>query len=299
MFDPKLNTDSGDAAGQNTCDNQTYAARSVSTLSTGEAEGHQPPEHHIGRADRFADPLIESIVETWRLRQDMVRAQSKLTLQAKAICRRYCSDKSPIDMTDAEKKRARGAADKLYDAIVKEADHPLAVDAGLAVMPLLTAQAPLVEARKSFEKQLAKLGKALPIAHEAERIKGMSTETLAKIVAELGDLSAYEKGVAGVWKRAGLAVIHGERQRKKSNADEAEMHGYSPQRRSTFWNIAESLLKAQGKDENAGPYRQVYDARKAFELANGLSKGHAHNRAMRYMTKRLLKDLWREWKRVA
>jgi hypothetical protein len=70
-------------------------------------------------------------------------------------------------------------------------------------------------------------------------------------------------------------------------------------RRSVIWNQAESLFKAQGKDENALPYRVIYDDRKAHELARGLGPKHAHNRAMRHMTKALLRDLWREWCRVA
>ena len=248
----------------------------------GEGEAvHSASAHHLN-CDRFADPLIAEIVETWRSRQDMVRAQSRLTLQAKAICRRFC---------EGDKKEA----DKLYRAIIKDGDHPSSGMASLAVLPLLMASEPLKKTRAAYEKRLTKLGKELPIAHMAERIKGVSTLTLAVIAGELGDMSAYEKGISGIWKRAGLAVIDGERQRKKASTEGALLHGYSPSRRSTFWNMADALLKAQGKDENAGPYRLIYDARKAYERPRVESDGHAHNRAMRFMMKRLLKDLWKEW----
>ena len=213
----------------------------------------------------------------------MVRAQSRLTLQAKAICRRFCG---------GDKKEA----DKLYRAIVKGTPHPRAAQATVAVMPLLAAAEPVEKQRKLYEKSLTKLGAELPIAHVANAIRGVSTKTLAVIVGECGDLSAYDKGVAGVWKRAGLAVIDGERQRKKASEEAALRHGYSPSRRSTFWNIADALLKAQGKEETAGPYRRIYDERKALERPRVESDGHAHNRALRFMTKRLLKDLWLEWK---
>ena len=229
---------------------------------------------------RFTDPLIAEIVETWRQRQDMVRAQSKLTLQIKAICRRF---------TEGDKK----AADKLYAAIEGGEAHPAAV----ACTALFMARLPLEEARKGYEKHLAKLGKRLPIAHMADSIRGIGHLALAKIVGECGDLSAY-KSVSAVWKRAGLAVIDGERQRKVSG-DAALLHGYSPQRRSTLWNIADPMLKAQGKDDAAGPYRRLYDAHKAAQVEKGLPLIHAHNRAMRYMTKALLKDLTLEWRRVA
>ena len=120
----------------------------------------------------------------------------------------------------------------------------------VAIMPLLAASEPLERQRAVYEKELTKLGKELPIAHMADRIKGVNTKTLAVIVGECGDLSAYEKGIAGIWKRAGLAVIDGERQRKKASKEEALIHGYSPSRRSVFWNIGDALLKSQGKEEN-------------------------------------------------
>jgi hypothetical protein len=228
---------------------------------------------------RFADPLIIQIVETWRLRQDMVRAQSRLSLQAQAVLRRLCGG-------------SKEEATKLYGAINKGYDGPEA----LAVAPLLMARDPLEQQRKSYERQLEKLGKQVPIYPFTESIKGFGALALAKTVAECGDLSAYPS-VAGVWKRAGLAVINGGRQRRVAGEAALE-HGYSPERRSVFWNIADPLLKAQGKDENAGPYRVIYDKRKEYELSRDIPKGHAHNRAMRYMTKELLKDLTLAWRKV-
>lgn len=251
----------------------------------GEPQIPQHPEAPLGPDLRFADPLVQEIVETWRMRQDMVRAQQKLTLQVKAICRRF---------TEGDRKEA----DKLYASMHNGMAHPMATHAIIACGPLLHAREPLEAQRKAFEKQLTKLGAQLPIAHMAEQIRGVNTLSLAKIVGECGDLSAY-KSVSAVWKRAGLAVIHGQRQRKVADKDLALEHGYSPQRRSVIWNIAEPLLKAQGKDDTAGPYRHIYDARKAIEAERVESAGHAHNRAMRIMTKALIKDLTVEWRRVA
>ena len=242
------------------------------------SNAHQSP-------DQFANPLVAEIVELWRQRQIMVEAQRKLTLQAHAICRRFTAG----DKTEAQ---------KLYAAITKGKEHHLSDAAAVAVSAIMAAQEPLVAQRNAFERTLAKLGKQLPIAHMAERIRGVSHGTLATIVGELGDLSAYEKGIAGIWKRAGLAVIDGERQRMKSGAA-ALIHGYSPMRRSVFWNIGGALMKAQSTGEGDMPYRAIYDARKAHELARGIPKAHAHNRASRHMTKALLRDLWREWRRVS
>lgn len=253
---------------------------SAAETPRGEAEVHCEDDNRRLPDLRFADPLVATIVETWRARQDMVRAQGKLTLQIKAIARRFTSGD-------------KDAADDLYRANEKGVAHP---PFAMATAPLFAARLPLEDARKGYEKTLAKLGKQLPIAHVADNIKGVNYATLATIVGECGDLSAY-RSVSAVWKRAGLAVIEGERQRRVAG-DAALLHGYSPQRRSAMWNVGAALFKAQSGDD-PGPYRVCYDDRKAVELARGLTKGHAHNRALRYMTKRLIRDLTLEWRRVA
>ena len=251
---------------------------------------HDEPEAHPSRDAqtavdlRFSDPLIAEIVETWRLRQDMVRAQTKLTLQIKAICRRFTAG----DKTEA---------DKLFASMGNGMAHPQAEMCFLACLPLMEARKPIEAARKAQEKHLAKLGKQLPVAHMADDINGIGHLALAKIVGECGDLSAY-RSVSAVWKRAGLAVIDGGRQRRITG-DAALEHGYSPERRSTFWNIAAALIKSQGKDDDAGPYRRFYDAEKDRQLAKDIPLGHEHNRAMRHMTKELLKDIVVEWRKIA
>lgn len=176
-------------------------------------------------------------------------------------------------------------------------EHPLAASAHLACIGLLAARIPLEDQRAAYEKTLAKLGARLPIAHMADEIRGIGHLALAKITGECGNLSAY-RSVSAVWKRAGLAVIEGERQRRVAG-EAALLHGYSPERRAVFWNIADSLLKAQGKDETAGPYRLIYDRRKAHEAPRVETAAHAHNRALRVMMKAVLKDLTLEWKRIA
>lgn len=227
-----------------------------------------------------ASPLVSEIVETWRRRQAFVEARRKLILQGKALCRR---------MTGGDKS----AADVIYTAAVNGTD----AYATIIVGAMLRAQEPLTVEINALDRHMVKLAKRLPVAEWAAAQKGFGIPGLGKTVGELGDLSAYHKGVAGVWKRAGLAVIDGGRQRKVAG-DAALLHGYAPGRRSTFWNIAAAMLKGQGTGDASGPWRLIYDARKAMEIERVETPMHAHNRAMRFMTKRLLRELHRQWARA-
>ena len=243
--------------------------------------GANPLAPHEAVDERFTAPLIQEIIEVWRARQDMVHAEQKITLQIKSICRRFCAG----DITEA---------DKLYRSMQNGMGHELAERCYVSCAGLFESRTPLKHYRKLHEKALVKLAQQLPAIEFCNSVKGFGPMGLAAIAAEIGDMSKYHKGLDGVMKRAGLAVIDGERQRKKVG-DAALLHIYSPERRAIFWTIGDSLLKSQGKDQTAGPYRKIYDARKELERARVDSDGHAHNRALRYMTKKLVRDLHRMW----
>jgi len=239
---------------------------------------------------RFADPTIQLIRHKWRVRQAHVKAKTKLALQSQALLR---------GLTAGDKTEAG----KIWMAIQKQKPHPLAVEGFAIAHPYIAAMVPLQNAQKELDKEIEKLAKKLPIT-SAINIKGIGPMAIGKIVGELGDLSAYtgRRAKHAMWKRAGLGVINGERQRLVAgNKSLAIEHGYSPSRRAVFYVMAEAMFKAQGKDENAGPYRLIYDARKAYEIENtpDITKAHAHNRALRYMMKVVLRDIQTEWKRIA
>lgn len=187
--------------------------------------------------------------------------------------------------------------------------------------PIIEAAQMAVEPFEKIEhdclKSMTKLAKALPVWIEwGEGIKGFGAASLARIVGEAGDLSIYPKK-GHLWKRMGLAVIDGTAQgRPPKGATAADWieRGYNPKRRSIMFQIGDPLIKCHG------PYRDVYLERKAYERARAemiglqvvpsakiprkdadayMSYGHVHNRAQRYMEKRLLRDLHREWRTVA
>ena len=245
-----------------------------------------------GETHRTPSPLIGTLTETHRQRQDLHRAEKSLTLQIKAKCRRLCDG----DKTEAE---------KLYRSMFNGQGHENAMHALAVSAPFIQARNLIAEQRADCEKQMRKMAKELPVWPWVQSVRGFGELSLAGIVGEAGDLSSY-LNPAKLWKRMGLAVINGERQRKVSGADAIE-HGYAPHRRSLVWNLGDTLIKGTirkvkedgedtGERESLSEYGAIYLERKAYERPRVESDGHAHNRAKRYMEKRLLRDLWRAWR---
>lgn len=252
---------------------------------------HSLPKGQTLTADH--SHTIASLRELHRQRQDFHRAEKSLTLQAKAICRRLCAGD-------------KDEANKLYAAMEKGADDAQAEMARMLTEPFIQARSILEGNRKRTEKAMEKSAKTLPVAQWVEGIKGFGIASLAAVIGEAGDLSNYPTH-SHLWKRLGLAVIDGGRQRLMTGAD-AIIHGYCPSRRSVVWNVGQCVFKAQSQRVDketgevkveAGEYRKLYDARKEYELPRVEGKkAHAHNRAMRYMEKKLMRDLWKAWRAV-
>lgn len=263
--------------------------------------------------------IINEIREQWRRRQSWHRAEKSLTLQAKAMCRRLVAMAGD---TEAERKKQISAADALYERAVTGDDSADAQTAMAAMLPLLEAHTVMKAHRKAVEKRLVKLAKSLPVAQFVENTYRLGYLSLATIVGEAGDLSIYSTP-AKLWKRMGLAVINGERQRRVSGVD-ALTHGYAPQRRSAMWNIGSGIVGGMGKGrrlpvgapipEDWPYYQRLFVERLRFEAEKNPDmrrepvekdgvlmesfSAHAAARAKRYCEKRLLRELWRAWRRA-
>ena len=151
--------------------------------------------------------------------------------------------------------------------------------------------------RARAERDMRVLARSLPVWKWAEGVEGLGDLGLAVLVAEARNPGNYAtKG--RLWKRLGLAVIEGERQRKKSDVDEALAHGYNPERHGQVTGcIIDPLFRRQ--TVVGGPYRAIYDARREHTKVTHAdwSDGHSHNDARRVMAKALVKDFWQEWRR--
>lgn len=252
-----------------------------------------------GGGGRDLPTLLAEIHFMHRLREDLMRARDRLHLQAWALCRRVVGGD-------------KAEATALLKAVRAGDSSSLALVAGSAAMPLLQARDYLDDQKKEAEKRLKKLATQLPVYAWAKEQQGFGDLGLGQIAAEAGDLSNYDNP-AKLWKRFGLAVIGGRSQRRVKGAGALDQ-GFSPRRRSVMYSIGDSFVKSTNS-----PYREVYLQRKLYEIEKaeqaGLtvrpsrsindknretsrSAGYIHKRAQRYAEKRLLRDLWREWRRV-
>jgi hypothetical protein len=265
------------------------------------ALGQMSDKDQAARAS--SSPIIDELREQWRRRQAWHRAEKSLTLTAKAICRRLC-------------KGDKVAALVLYKAAISHENTEEAREAYVCIVPIIMAREQVESAREKIEERIELLATQLPVTKWWTEIRGCGLLGLAGVVGECGDLSNYSTH-SKLWKRLGLAVMPDGTRQRRVTGDAAKDHGFSPARRSVVWTIGDSLFKAQSERAAreatattkarafmpAGPYRVIYDRRKEYELARlpvdeKGRLGHAHDRAKRYMEKRLIRQLWKAWRKV-
>lgn len=273
------------------------------------SEGHRMHEDQPALAD--ASETVAVLRQLWRRRQRWHQAEKSLTLQCSAICRGA-----------AEGSKTEAA--KMLKRIEGGQPEPEDFDAMIATAPLLAARGVIRTERTATEKVLAKMVRKLPVYPWAKSVYGFGDLSLAAIVGEAGDVGSY-KSVSALWKRMGLAVLGGERQRMRSGEAALEQ-GYSPRRRSVMWNIGGGLIGGMGRGPRLlvgeaiedrpelTPYQRLFVERIRFEAARdpemrrdptkcpktGLPResfsAHAANRAKRYVEKRFLRELYSAWR---
>lgn len=236
-------------------------------------------------------------------RVNYLKAKNRLTNQCFGLC---------WGLSGGEKEDGR----KLLKKVLSGED---AGEATLACAPLLEACAPIEAGLKRVEKEMEKAVKELATWRLwGDGVRGLGAGSFAKILAAAGGLHCYANP-AKLWKRMGLAVIDGERQRRCTNADKALEHGYNPQRRSDMWNLADSMAKttiASTKAEDGtqavnehgesvalprSTYGEYYleERQRQRDKLRGTQKGYqaaAQARAQRHLAKRVLRDMWRAWR---
>jgi hypothetical protein len=230
------------------------------------------------------------------------------------------------DLPEAERKRIAAEAAKLIkgDKLCKWSG---------AIAASIEARAPFEKIEKDCVKEMSMLAATLPVWQAfGKGVHGFGAVSLAVIVAEAGDLDGYDSD-AKLWKRMGLAPGQNRVPPNLSKEDRKQAwidRGYNPLRRSRMFVVGESLVKAQvrqvkdedGKDTGErialGPYGEAYLRRKRdtqrthpewwqdkdgkpklHEKTGRPTSEHGNKDAQRYMEKKLLRDLWRAWRRTS
>jgi hypothetical protein len=261
------------------------------------ARGSDGRDQRRGEIQYASVSTIATIQASWRLRQRWHRAEKSLILQGKALARAFADgDKDKANaMFDAEYRRfcnEEAEREGKKGRRVVKADLDIPVELSLGLQPFISGVRVFERERAAVEKQMLGMAKGLPAYSWAMAIRGFGELNFVALVGECGDIGSY-KSVSAVWKRMGIAVILGERQRRIADAELALLHGYNPSRRAVAFNLGECLIKA------GSPFKAVYDERKAYELARDpeLRPIVAHKRAARYMTKRVLRKLYAAWRK--
>jgi hypothetical protein len=244
------------------------------------------------------DPeLIAAIQSLHREHRGLQNAVTAMTLRIKADERWHAA---------ARIRREGGQLDGLKFPKPTQED----VDAILMMRPrYYSARAGTEALRKECQKELVTAAKMLPVANWVVGIKGFGMPSLAAIVGEAGDIGGYANP-AKLWKRFSLHVIDGKASRRVRGDDS---QGFVSRRRAEAHVVGDNLLRA------GGPLADLYRTRKAYEIeklaAVGIgvkpaariaakdrdkfmSDGQVHKRALRYVEKRLLLELWRAWRRL-
>lgn len=298
-------------------------------------KGHSSPAHESDvQLERAAVArLLASIDAQQKIRTFCIKSQSRCDRSMEAL---IASSLGYVNaLSEKERKELFRRAAAIREAVEKGGDvHSIIARDGQfpcdisALYPLILANA---AARKLFddrrdaaEKAMRQMARQLPVwSAWAKDVRGFGELGLALIVAEAGkthDLGAFSSKEK-LWLMLGLAVFNGERQQRKTSKSEAELHRFSPRRRAEIWVIGDVLLRQQWAGDKTekggepahptGPYGEVYARRRAhteprvaatadlpYSDRNKWTPMRCKNDAVRIMTKRLVRDLWREWRKV-
>ena len=186
--------------------------------------------------------------------------------------------------------------------------HPGVITHEWAVK-LQLRQGSLATTEKELLSDVKGLVKEVDIWPWLESVKGCGPAMSGVIVCEMKDPARFAN-VAKLWAYSGLHVIDG-RAARREKGKKANWNSFL--KTKLVGVLGPSFLKC------GSPYREFYDnyktrlenrpcslppeKHKAGATAeslgpNGCTKGHMHNKAMRYMVKMFVADLWEEWRKL-
>ena len=209
----------------------------------------------------------------------------------------------------ANENRVRQLTRTEEDSDGEERGHGLTLDNPM-VKKLVTSVESLAQAEKDATANLQKAMKAHPLGPWVKSQAGVGEKQAARLLATIGDpfwndLHNRPRTVSELWAFCGYAVHDGHAQARRRG----ERSNWSADAKMRTYLIAVSCVKQSAEKSK---YRRVYDegrakyadavhphdckrcgpAGKPALAGSPLSAGHQHNRAIRLISKELLKDLW-------
>ena len=278
---------------------------------------------------------IDRLIDCQRTRRHCIVSQSRCDRSADDFIVQHMPH--PKVMTEGQKKKMFSEAKAIRVALEKgkyaqAQGAPLLGPTSIrAILNSAMSRAIWDELLAETVAEMERLARTLPVYPwiEAGNCRGFSALGLAVITAEAGDPTAY-RNRANLWKRLGLGVIGGIRQRRVKG-EGAKRHGYNACRRAECWAFAESMFRQQWRgprdeDGNApatsgkpvaepahaiGVYGEVYARRRAWTLPRIEATAHLPPKhpdrwfparcnadGRRIMFKALVKDIRKEWRRA-
>lgn len=252
--------------------------------------------------------LCEALQELQVRRKFWIGIANKQTNATGALVRRnlgFVGDQDEATREKLKKRAARVVARALGGKPQEAEDGDVARVLADDFLVMQASLAPAVARRHDIELQMKRVVRKLPVYEWAKGVRGLGEIGLGVIVGEAGDLSKYATK-RKLWRRLGLGMAPGHEAHAYSTwrmkgglmAEDWTAAGYAPRRRAEIHAcVAEPMFRQQTMV--TGPYRQAYDKRRAHcEVTHSdWTKGHLHADALRIMTKKLISDLWSEWRK--
>lgn len=213
-----------------------------------------------------------------------------------------------FDEVEAKKKekdfKKRYSDETLFDKLLKlQTEGKISKDEYKYILKCWEMMGESKRLEMKYQRGMSKYISGEPIYTEfLSKIKGIGKVLSANLIKEFGDCSKYEN-VSKLWAHTGNDVKGGKAPQRRKGVEIS----YSPKLRTLTWKLSDSLLKS-----NKGYYRNIYDTEKEKGLNVtyeegvlkekygkpykktdvALSRGHAHNRALRKMRKLFLSHFW-------
>ena len=171
----------------------------------------------------------------------------------------------------------------------------------------------LKKAEHDAELNLARLVRRHPLGQWIAKTRGVGEKQGARLLAAIGDPYWHMQGnrprtVSELWAYAGYHTVQGH----APALTRGRVSNWSSTARKRTYLIAVQTVRCggsyrgvydEGRIKYAGevhhePCRRCGPSRKPAPVGSDLSDGHKHARALRLVSKAVLRDLWREAKRL-